>query len=223
MADIWHQLGQASTLQGKASEAEKNYREALRTYLALGDQREIATVYQNFGYFLRQHERYEEAEACYSNALSIHQEVGNEHGVAMVYRSLGNVALAQRRYADAESMYSAGLSASIKSGNRLDEASAYQNLGMVARDQQSYDKAEASTVGLWTSVSSLTTDRWPLSSRHAAWDPTRQAWTSRRGGAHAHKSRGDLPYRQRRMGYRRHAMASPRTVHPWPIRLLARH
>jgi len=142
IAVAYHQLGIVAYLRQRFNDAERWYRQALKTFERLGLEGQAATVYHQLGRIAEERTRFDDAERWYRQALEIRERLGLERDAADVYHQLGIVAGERGQLDDAERWYRQALEIRERLGLERDAADVYHQLGIVAQERAQLDDAE---------------------------------------------------------------------------------
>lgn len=151
-------LGNIAYAQGNFLRAETEYRHALDTRAAIGDQPGTAATLGNLGNIAYFSGSYDQAADYHRRALGIQQRVGEQKGVADSLMNLGNVAQRQGRYAEAEEDYRHCLTIYGSLQDQQGLAAGSYNLGEALLYQDALDAAEEQMRGalaVWTEIEDL--------------------------------------------------------------------
>lgn len=128
-------------LNGKRELAILEYNSALKIFLELNQQENVAIMYNNIGYSNEGMGRVEEALNFYMRALEIKEKLGLKSSLAYSYINLGTFFDNQGDYSNAEMYYFKSIKVSLESGNKDALANAYNNLGVLAQSNGNVPKA----------------------------------------------------------------------------------
>ncbi|SRR6266481_2395325 len=146
-ATILSSLAEVYAAQGKYTEAEDTYRQALAIRVKLDEHPAVATSYDDLGgtYYLQG--KYVEALAFYRLALTIREKtLGSDHpDVATSLNNLASLDYIQGKYAEAEVMFERALAIRQKTlgSDHPDVATSLNNLANLYYIQGKYAEAEA--------------------------------------------------------------------------------
>jgi tetratricopeptide (TPR) repeat protein len=135
-----HRLGRSLVGQGRAREAEAEYRHGLEALSGLDQEhpdvrRETGYIHADLGDTLRAQGRYGEARGCYERSLEIAEGIGDPRSAAVAFGQLGTLALVQRDYAEARRRHREALVRFRALGEPRMEAVIWHQLGVVAQEE----------------------------------------------------------------------------------------
>ncbi|MBI3762611.1 MAG: tetratricopeptide repeat protein [Chloroflexi bacterium] len=108
-SNVLLKLGQLHEELGDYEQAERLYRESLKTAEELGDRHGFAVTQGSLGHLARVRGDYEEAERLYRESLKTFEELGDRRGVAVTQGSLADLARLRGDYEQAERLFAASL------------------------------------------------------------------------------------------------------------------
>ncbi|MCP4353864.1 MAG: tetratricopeptide repeat protein [Desulfobacterales bacterium] len=133
-------LGRCLKSQGRAVEAETEYRRALDVLAGMdqndkGVRRQTGVVHTDLADTLRNQGHYSEAKEQYEAALKIDESLGDKRGAAVDLGQLGTLAMLQRDYEEAKQRYKEALNHFKALGETQMESVAWHQLAMVAEEE----------------------------------------------------------------------------------------
>jgi len=126
------ELGDVLVGQGKYSQAQEAYEEALKVDKQLGDVRSQAVVLTQLGTLALKQQDYAEAEPRYTEALALFRSLGEPAMEAVVWHQLGRVAQEQEEWGEAGHFYRESLALWERQSDAVSAARTCNQLAIVA-------------------------------------------------------------------------------------------
>ena len=134
-------IGNCFFQQARASEAEPHYKEAETAAREAGDQKALATTYNNMANVYRFQRYDDQALEWYHKSLKITEKIGNLAALDATYNNIGMVYYRRRDYEQALEWYHKSLKITEEIGDRATLAEAYLFVASAYRFRGDYDQA----------------------------------------------------------------------------------
>jgi len=134
-------LGEIDMNQGKVAQAKLRFQTALNSFKATGDQKGMASVYNDLGLLAGRQGKYNEATPLILQALTIFEKLRDTSGIIQCYIKLGSINLETEKLDKALLYYNKGMALAKLYPKSNTVASLLNNIGTIYLKKKNYQKA----------------------------------------------------------------------------------